>query len=137
MGYGGGVKSILDRQIGATRNRDASQGELGLAPRVDDRAAAEARRDAGIALSSDNAGPEWRERAIGYVREWVARGNRGPFLCEHVRAFAERDGLPVPRSRTAWGWVMRKAADLGVVYADGYAPANSSNRGPKSQWFAR
>lgn len=110
---------------------------MGLGPRVDDRAAAEARRELGIARSELNSGPAWQSRATGYVREWIARGNRGPFLCEHVRAFAEADGFPLPPSRTAWGAVMRRAAREGLIYADGYAPANSSNRGPKSQWFAK
>lgn len=114
------------------RNYNGQQSALELPPRE----AAEARRDAGIARSAANAGPEWQERAVGYVREFVALGNRGPFLCEHVREFAERSGLPVPPSRTAWGAVMRRAAAAGVVCARGYAPANSSNRGPKSQWFA-
>lgn len=121
-----------------TRACDGTQGELGLGARVDDRAAAEARRDAGIARSSDNAGAEWRERAIGYVREWVARGNRGAFLCEDVRSFAESRGFEAPPTKKAWGAVVQRAARENIIRRAPcqYLLANSSNRSPKCAWEA-
>lgn len=100
------------------------------------RRAAEHRRETGIARAQRNAGHDWQERAIGYLLEWIAAGNRGPFLCEDVRAFAERSGLDAPPTKRAWGAVMTAAKGRGVVRAVGYAPANSSNRSPKVSWVA-
>lgn len=100
------------------------------------RRVAEDRRDLGIARAERHAGHDWQERAIGYLLEWIATGNRGPFMCEDVRAFAERRGLESPPTKRAWGGVMRAAKDRCIVQAIGYAPANSSNRSPKVQWTA-
>jgi len=94
------------------------------------------RRDLGIERGAANAGSVWQRRALGYVREFIALGNRGPFLCEDVRAFAEAAGLPNPPTKRAWGAVMRDARQAGLIRNVGYAPANSSNRSPKVSWLA-
>ena len=96
---------------------------------------ATALRDKGMAQSAahaDRETPNWQARAVGYVR--LHATVHASFLCEDVRAMAEADGFDLPPSKTAWGSVMRQAAREGIVYADGYAPANSSRRGPKSLW---
>lgn len=89
----------------------------------------------GIALSADHAervSAGWQARAVGYVR--LHATVHASFMCEDVREMAEADGFDLPPSKTAWGSVMRQAAREGIVAADGYAPANSSRRGPKSVW---
>lgn len=98
--------------------------------------AARKRRDRGMARAADHAGAEWARRAEGYLREFIALGNRGPFLCEDVRAFAEAHGCPTPPTGRAWGPVMQQAKRDGIVAFHDYAPANSSNGSPKVRWIA-
>ncbi len=94
------------------------------------------RRDDGIARAAANAGRAWQERALGYVREFIACGNRGPFLCEDVRAFAEARGIAEPPTRRAWGAVMQAAAAGGIVRSAGTMRARSSNGSHKVAWVA-
>lgn len=99
---------------------------------------ASTRRDLGIARSERSAGDAWQDRAIGYVKEWIARGNRGAFLCEDVRCFAESRGFEAPPTKKAWGAVVQRAARENIIRRAPcrYLPANSSNRSPKCAWEA-
>lgn len=109
------------------------QGDSIVPPTVAEVAAA--LRDKSMAQSVNHANretPNWQARAVGYVR--LHATVHASFLCEDVREMAEADGFDLPPSKTAWGSVMRQAAREGIVAADGYAPANSSRRGPKSVW---
>lgn len=96
---------------------------------------ARARRDLGIARAADHAdrvSPEWKAKALAQVKAYAALHPH--FLAEHARGFAEANGLPAAVEPRAWGNVMRCAAFAGFIVADGYAPANSSNRSPKTLW---
>lgn len=96
---------------------------------------ARARRDDGIQRAGDHAGNEWKDRARGYVLEFLA-GNPEPFLAEDLREFAEVRGLFAPPDGRAWGAVIQSAARDGLIRKVGYAPAKSSNLSPKVQWSA-
>lgn len=91
------------------------------------------RRDRGIKRAAEHAGKQWQERALGYVREYVAT-HRGPFLCEDVRGYADHRDFEHPPTAKAWGGVMQTAARRGIVVADGWAPAQSSNLSAKRLW---
>jgi len=93
------------------------------------------RRDTGMHRAADHAErvyPDWQDRAVGYVRLHATVHTQ--FMAETVRAVAEADGLTLPPDGRAWGAVMRRAQREGIIRADGYAPANSSNRSPKVRW---
>jgi hypothetical protein len=92
-------------------------------------------RELGLERSASSAGIVWRERALGYLREFVAR-HRAPFLAEHVRAYAESRGFADPPTAKSWGPVMQRAARERIIVAHAYAPARSSNGSPKVLWRA-
>lgn len=96
---------------------------------------AKRRRDDGIARADRHAAandPWWRDRAFRAVA--IFARTHSAFLAEDVRQMAEREGLPPPPDGRAWGAVMQRAQRERVIQADGYAPANSSNRSPKVWW---
>lgn len=96
---------------------------------------AKRRRDDGIARAAahaDDVDPRWQTRAFRAVA--IFARYHPAFLAEDARGMAEREGLPSPPDARAWGAVMRLAARRGVIVADGYGPANSSNRSPKVKW---
>lgn len=98
---------------------------------------AELRRDQGIERATDHAkrvDREWLEKALGYVRLHALVHRE--FLTEDVKAMAEADGLVLASDHRAWGGVMRKAKDAGIVKANGYAPARTSNLSPKVKWLS-
>lgn len=100
-----------------------------------DRAQAEGRRDLGIERSrrgADAASPNWGRAALVFVRRYATLNSR--FLTEDLREWAHANGYPRPPSAKAWGSVMLMAAREKIIVADGYAPANSSNRSPKVRW---
>lgn len=92
-------------------------------------------RELGIDRAALSAGPVWRERALGYVREFAAV-SRKPFLTEDVRRYAETFGFESPPTAKSWGPVMQQAQREGVVQAFAFAPARSSNGSPKTLWKA-
>lgn len=95
-------------------------------------AVAEQRRDAGMAQTLSAAGrhaPGWEDDAIEAVREFARHHEHFP--TEDVRAVA---GTPEGVDGRAWGPILRRCAALGIVEADGFVLANSSNRSPKVRW---
>ncbi len=93
------------------------------------------RREVGIARSGDRAqrvAPLWWPAALAAVRVYAA--NHETFLAEDVRvSLAAPEGV----DKRAWGSIMRAACQDGIVEHAGYAPANSSNRGPKTLWRSK
>lgn len=87
---------------------------------------AEAERAAAKATRID---PTWRESALDAVRAHAERHDT--FLAEDVRPLID---LPDGADPRALGAVMRDAQRAGIVKADGYAPARSSNGTPKVRW---
>ncbi len=77
------------------------------------------------ASHADRVDADWRERALEAVRAHATRNER--FLTEHVN-------LPVPSgvTRRAAGVIIRRAASLGWIEADGYAL--DSTGAPKTCW---
>lgn len=73
--------------------------------------------------------PTWRESALDAVRRYAESHER--FLAEDVRIFID---LPDEADPRALGQVMRDAQRAGIVRADGYSPAKSSNGTPKTRW---
>lgn len=92
-------------------------------------------KNIGMNQSSSNAEskhPGWMQEALGYVRDYP--GKR--FLVESVRRFAERQGLPIPPSKRAWGSVITKAKRLGYVKAIGFRTVSNpkAHRTPATYW---
>lgn len=94
---------------------------------------AKARRDEGIQRAGDHAGDAWQRRARGYLLEYLATF-RESFLTEDVRAFADERGLDKPPDGRAWGVVMQSAKREGLIRANGWGAAKSSNLSGKVKW---
>jgi hypothetical protein len=97
-------------------------------------AIAEARRDLGAARAeshADHVDPAWRERALAAVLAHAQRHHT--FLMEDVHAAAP---MPEGADPRAWGAIAKEARRRRWVHPHGYAPANSSNRGPKVLWLS-
>lgn len=93
---------------------------------------AERRRDEGMAnalASAEARGSDWCDSFVAAVKSKALRFPS--FLAEDVL-----EVCPAPHgvNPKATGGLMHRAAALGYVRADGYAPANSSNRSPKTLW---
>ncbi|MEP7367727.1 MAG: hypothetical protein ABI972_31085 [Acidobacteriota bacterium] len=85
---------------------------------------AEAARDRGIKRAEQHAAaanPEWKERALGYLRLYALVHRE--FLCEAVRAEAEKDGLDTPGDARAWASVIRTGKAQGIIEFAGFAQA--------------
>lgn len=93
---------------------------------------AELRRELGmtraIAAARRHA-PGWEDDALAAVRRFAETHEH--FIAEDARATVE---LPEGVDGRAFGAVMQRARRDGLVVADGFAPANSSNRSPKVRW---
>ena len=81
------------------------------------------------ASKAERLAPGWQERALDSVRFWAL--HHETFLAEDVRHMIE---IPESADPRAIGHVLRRARAAGICRADGYAPANSSNRSPKVRW---
>lgn len=95
-----------------------------------DRSAAWNRAEVSMARASSRAErlqDGWRASALEAVRAWAA--DHAHFLAEDVP-----HQLPSGADGRAWGAVMRDAVQAGLVTRDGYAPAQTSNRSPKTRW---
>lgn len=93
---------------------------------------AELRRDLGVTRAANAAhrnAPGWEDDALAAVRRFAL--THETFIAEDARAtIAIPDGV----DGRAFGAVMQRARREGLVRADGFAPANSSNRSPKVRW---
>ncbi len=92
--------------------------------------AAAAARDEGIRVSADNAGTEWQDAALSWLRG---------YLVTHARLLpddARHGGCPVPPSGEwrALGAVFKKAARQGWMHRDGWAPRASGHLSPGPVW---
>jgi hypothetical protein len=71
-------------------------------------------------------------RAYGYL-ELYAICHSG-FLTEDVRAMAEHDGFELGSDKRAWGPVMQRGVDLGIITPMGAGKAKSSRGSLKIKW---
>ncbi|MGE3278046.1 MAG: hypothetical protein AB7O67_23285 [Vicinamibacterales bacterium] len=83
---------------------------------------------------AEDARRGWLDRAAALVTTFAQA--HGLFLLEDARLFAERQGLPAPPDKRAWGAVVQMLARRRVLVRDGYAPAASSHGSPKCLWRA-
>lgn len=58
------------------------------------------------------------------------------FMTEDVRVWAAKLGFPAPPDNRAWGFVARKVANDGHIFASGYAKQKSAtcHGSPKTIW---
>ena len=89
-----------------------------------------ARRDAGIDSAEEHMDPEWHRLMLWTIRTIVPGET---FLIEDVVARVATRGVE-PHDRRAAGAIAREASRLGLIESAGYAPANPSNRSPKTLW---
>lgn len=101
--------------------------------------AARARRDAGIASSTQHAdddAPGWCDRAFDLLCIYASQ-QPTPWTCETFRPWAYAQGLPVPAEERAWGGITQRALRRGVIERVGFAPTAASNGSPKGTYLAR
>ena len=70
-------------------------------------------RDKGIKKAVDHAGVEWADEAYDYLKLYIRRGHE--FMAEDVRRWAKGWLLEDPPSKRAWGGVIRRAANAGLI----------------------
>jgi hypothetical protein len=93
---------------------------------------AEHRRAAGMArveASTARRDPAFEERALDAVRRFAEQHLQ--FLAEDVRKVC---ATPENVNPKCWGPLFTRARNLGWIHPHGTAPANSSNRSPKTLW---
>lgn len=93
---------------------------------------AELRRELGVSRAASRAhrhAPGWEDDAVSAVKRFAE--THESFIAEDVR---ETFHTPAEIDGRAWGAVLQRARREGLIRADGYAPANSSNRSPKVRW---
>lgn len=82
-------------------------------------------RDAGMARSTahaDDLRADWSSTAYFMLRAFVRR-HEATFTTEKVRTWAHAKGLPVPPDGRAWGSILRRAAQEGLIRKLGYRQA--------------
>jgi len=99
---------------------------------------AELGADTGMALAASHAEREadgWSHQA-GELFVLYAIQHPDGFMTEEVRLWAEKLGFDLPPDNRAWGYVAKKAAKEGHVYAAGFAKQRSStcHGSPKTIW---
>lgn len=95
-----------------------------------DQEAARVRAEVGMARAAERAEkvePGWRASALESVRLHALAHET--FLAENVAIFVPQEADP-----RAAGAVFQAARRRGWIRADGFAPANSSNRSAKVRW---
>lgn len=102
--------------------------------RANAKAAAEHRRDLGVARSSSHAqriDPAWKKAAVEELRLYAI--SHEDFLIEEVAG-----GFPVPdgADKRSWGSAVQEAKRYGFIEHAGAAPATSSNMALKPLWRA-
>lgn len=98
--------------------------------------AARKERDAGIekaAAHAEEAMEGWNEKAYGVLLMFL-QNHTGPFMAEEVRSYAAMMDFPLPPSNRAWGGIIVKARNNGLIKRCGIQPvknkkANCANAG--------
>ena len=91
-------------------------------------------RDEGIARAIGATMPGWREEALAFVRDFC--NTRTTFTCEDVKTHAEGVGFPAPPDGRAWGGIMVRAKNAGLIVRAGYSTAKTpgSHMGTVAVW---
>lgn len=106
-----------------------------LFSRLPTRQQAARRRDAALRQTD----PAWVRLAAASVTTWAwqTHADRTPWLLEDARRAYEDAGLPAPRDPRWWGEVSQTLRRQGVIVADGWGAACSSNGSAKRRWRLR
>lgn len=68
---------------------------------------------------------DWSDRAYDCLLTFI-RSKSGTFLAEDVREYAQMSSLPVPPSNRAWGGVMVRARNAGMIRRVGFAQVKNA-----------
>lgn len=87
------------------------------------------------ASHADRQVDDWSVVAL-LLFKYYARMHPEGFMTEDVRAWADKIGVEPPPDNRAWGWVAKKLASEGEIYAAGYDKQKSANchASPKTVW---
>lgn len=97
----------------------------------------ESLRNTGIQLSLDHAEIKhegWQEKAMNLLEKFLI--GRRKFMCEDFRAFCEKNGLPIPPSKRAFGAIILKAVKQGMIKRVGFGNTKNpkAHLTPASIW---
>lgn len=94
----------------------------------------------GAQLAADHADAvieDWQDRAFYLLTEFCRHHAYGAQLTsERIRQYAEKQGLPNPPDKRAWGAIMLKAARKNLIRKIGWTTANDPkvHNNPVSLW---
>jgi Asp-tRNA(Asn)/Glu-tRNA(Gln) amidotransferase A subunit family amidase len=97
-------------------------------------------KDEGIERAGDHADevdPEWNNKAFEFLKRFIANHN-GTFMTEEVRVYAEQMDLGRPPDNRAWGGVIKRALNKGMIESCGYSKTRNvkAHRTPAAVWRA-
>lgn len=95
-------------------------------------------RDAGMQLAADHAqqvSPGWNERAYSFLERFL-KIKHGSFMTEDFRAWAAAHGLEYPPTNRAFGGIITKAKNNGLIKHIGWDSVKNSkaHATPASVW---
>lgn len=86
-------------------------------------------RDAGMQQAVDNANkavPAWSDRAFTALQEFLRQTSKKSFMAEDIRDWAHKKyGLPLAPSNRAWGSIIGRAANQGLIRKIGISQVNN------------
>ena len=92
------------------------------------------------AAHADSQSAGWLARATGLAEQFVLNDTDKPehFQAIHIRAYAERLGLPSPPDARAWGHIMRRLKKKGVIASVGTGKSSDpkQHNGFITEWRA-
>ena len=86
--------------------------------------------------------PGWKQYAMNYLVRYLAeiapRISSREFMAEDVRNWAHRNGLELPPTGRAWGGIITKAANMGLIIKVGlgYTKNKKAHKTPAAIWRA-
>jgi hypothetical protein len=98
---------------------------------------AEHLRDLGIAKAEDSANtvcPNWSDKAYELFKSWLHIAPK-EFMTEEFRAYA-KGVIEEPKSNRAFGAIVKRAAQEGIIYKKGYGRTSSpkTHKSPATIW---
>jgi len=98
---------------------------------------------AGAAVAADNADSQyagWAARATGLAEQFILEDDvkSEHFQAMHIRTYAEQHGLPSAPDGRAWGHIMRRLKNKGVIEPVGTAKSADpkQHNGFTTEWRA-
>lgn len=80
----------------------------------------------------------WKDQAAAILQRYIEANPGKDFITPDVRKFAAAVGFAQPADDRAWGGVMRRAKNAGVIASIGYAEYNEgpTHTRPVTLWVA-